>query len=425
MATKDLPCEGPAVEGISVLTGEYADRAMLAHAKRPDTFWVRPKDEAFLFQGETWVTVARLANSKSSCVIFRGHVITLLENGAKYTAKPFRLEDVFVSTNEPSSEQHQLYYNAEKKQLYRWTGEKWEAIVTPVTIKKAEEAPVPATKPAEALATPQVAKPEAIVPFFVENSKNTVCVNGQKYTAGMAFRDYNGILRQIHVAVPGTQMPHDIDETYVFTKPESLYSQVDWMGDSLSLGDVLFINNKIFRGVLPLSNTTLTQGATTLMTDTKPSIKSRAVSAIKSDAYEAAWRTAATQCVSRATDLALNAMKAKKMDKAQIRIARSFFESEYGRAAIAYSLGTGLAQLPTKSDRMDRLAKELRVMGVAAAFDSVLEAGMGMLTGLVKDVLVNVPEIEENALPAPEPRESFSVTTTNGTPVESVMGGRN
>lgn len=125
-------------------------------------------------------------------------------------------------------------------------------------------------------------------------------------------------------------------------------------------------------------------------------IMAKALGNVKQDAVEAAWRQGVEKVI-ESGHKHLVARATATMGSARGKLVASFLESSTGKHVLAYGLGVALeAAVPHIDDeRLERLAKELRVYG--------LEVVMGFFVtevqGFLKDALKHLPK-KTPALPA-------------------------
>lgn len=121
--------------------------------------------------------------------------------------------------------------------------------------------------------------------------------------------------------------------------------------------------------------------------------------AVVSETERAAWRSAAKQTAMGARDVLLSALKAPlKAYPWLAKKLKTMLESEYGEAALSYSLGLVL-ELSRSDARSLRLAKELRIEGEATALTEVLEPLRKLITEHMEQVL----KVADDAVTAAAP----------------------
>ena len=122
------------------------------------------------------------------------------------------------------------------------------------------------------------------------------------------------------------------------------------------------------------------------------------VEELKEEMTEAAYRVAATQATTVVQQGILLAWKDKGADENALRYLREFLESEIGRSLISVGLGHGLKLLPgdLKHDpRVLKLAKEMRVDGMATVANEVIGAAMQYVLPGITEAIKALPPAEE------------------------------
>lgn len=121
----------------------------------------------------------------------------------------------------------------------------------------------------------------------------------------------------------------------------------------------------------------------------------------KQDAKDAAWRVGATQTTNLTKKAILALLKKQGVNKAGINVMKDILESDVGDVVLALSAGYGLHYLPTIGDdpRAQRLAKELRIHGMAKAGNDAVEMLAGALLPEFNTVFESLPMIEEKKTP--------------------------
>jgi hypothetical protein len=122
------------------------------------------------------------------------------------------------------------------------------------------------------------------------------------------------------------------------------------------------------------------------------------VEELKEEMAEAAYRVVATQATTIVQQGILLAWKDKGADDTAIRYVREFLESEMGRALISVGVGHGLKLLPgdMKHDpRVLKLAKEMRVDGMATVTNEVIGAAMQYVLPGITEAIKTLPPAED------------------------------
>lgn len=136
-----------------------------------------------------------------------------------------------------------------------------------------------------------------------------------------------------------------------------------------------------------------------------PSTLERAKTALKSDAHDAAWRTAGSQMVKLTRDplVGLLSRHLGPDDESLRKKIAEFLSTEVGTALVAALLSTALSVVPSTSEVPQRLARELRVKAMSDMGDLTADVLMGPLRQVIALYLQGVPEVEESSMPALPP----------------------
>lgn len=137
----------------------------------------------------------------------------------------------------------------------------------------------------------------------------------------------------------------------------------------------------------------------------EPSTLERAKTALKSDAHDAAWRTAGSQMVKLTRDplVGLLSRHLGPDDESLRKKIAEFLSTEVGTALVAALLSTALSVVPSTSEVPQRLARELRVKAMSDMGDLTADVLMGPLRQVIALYLQGVPEVEESSRPALPP----------------------
>lgn len=118
---------------------------------------------------------------------------------------------------------------------------------------------------------------------------------------------------------------------------------------------------------------------------------------LKSNATEAAYRVGATQATKAVKTALINVMRNKGSNEGMILSLQNFLDSEFGEALIGLCLGLALQNLPhfNEDARVQKLAEEMRVGGMATAGNAVIGEAVGHLLPALSSVLESLPEVNE------------------------------
>jgi hypothetical protein len=124
---------------------------------------------------------------------------------------------------------------------------------------------------------------------------------------------------------------------------------------------------------------------------------------IKADSVDAGYRIASKQSTKAVKHAITNVMRNKGSKKSHVNAMADFLGSELGEAFISSGLGFALNFMPGMSDpRIQRLAKEFRVEGMASAGNLVADAATQYLLPAITETLASIPE-EKTQLQVEEP----------------------
>lgn len=138
---------------------------------------------------------------------------------------------------------------------------------------------------------------------------------------------------------------------------------------------------------------------------TKPSF----TEILKQNAADAGYRVAATQSTNIVKNAILTVMRNKGADDGAIAGFSKFLDTEFGAALISFALGSGLHYVPHFGDdpRVQRLAEEMRVNGMATAGNAVIGEAMAHVLPALTEVLQKLPAVENsNNVRVEEARDS-------------------
>lgn len=118
---------------------------------------------------------------------------------------------------------------------------------------------------------------------------------------------------------------------------------------------------------------------------------------LKSNAISAGYRMAGTQATSLVKQSLISVMRNKGVDGGQLDSFAKFLDTEFGSAIISGILGMGLHYVPhfNEDPRVQRLAEEMRVNGMAIAGNAVIGEVMQHLLPAVSDILQKLPALDE------------------------------
>lgn len=117
----------------------------------------------------------------------------------------------------------------------------------------------------------------------------------------------------------------------------------------------------------------------------------------KKDATDAAYRVAGNQMTKGVKTGIIALMKDKGVEGGKVEAIRELLETEVGNAAVATILGQLLTHIPQLQDdqRVQKLAEEFRVQGMATAGNLVLDTMFQYFLPVVKDAMADLPQLEE------------------------------
>lgn len=117
---------------------------------------------------------------------------------------------------------------------------------------------------------------------------------------------------------------------------------------------------------------------------------------MKTNAVSAGYRVAGTQLTTLVKNAVLTVMRNKGADGGAIQAFSSFLDTEFGNAMISFAIGSGLNYVPHFSDdpRVQRLAEEMSVAGMAIAGNAVIGEAMQHVLPAVSTILQNLPSAD-------------------------------
>ena len=120
---------------------------------------------------------------------------------------------------------------------------------------------------------------------------------------------------------------------------------------------------------------------------------------VKADAQNAAYRVAATQITSGTKGAILAIMEKQGQNSEKIQTVKEMLDTEFGSALVSMAVGMGLTYAPKISEdpRVQRLASEFRVNGIATATNTVMETAMEYFLPVIMNALSALPETTETA----------------------------
>lgn len=124
------------------------------------------------------------------------------------------------------------------------------------------------------------------------------------------------------------------------------------------------------------------------------------VDTMKNDFVDASYRTAASQTVEIVKKGLLKVIENQSKGsrkKANVSALRDFLDTSLGNSAISYVLGMAIDQIPgLKEDkRMQRLAKEFRINGMATAGNFVADKFIAQMMPALTGAMQNLPMVQE------------------------------
>src|ERR1700722_5549241 len=130
----------------------------------------------------------------------------------------------------------------------------------------------------------------------------------------------------------------------------------------------------------------------TNMSTGKCSVVSQALTVVKADGKDAAWRTAARQA-SRAIRAPLGALLGKKLPAGVGGLVLGQLDTDSGEALIALAVGHTMGYVPQFScdPKLMRLAKEMRVQGMSHFTDILADAVLAPLREQLVEVVKLIP----------------------------------
>ncbi len=226
--------------------------------------------------------------------------------------------------------------------------------------------------------------------------------NGTKewYMPGCTKRD-EAILSRID----GPAVVHKNGVEEYWLNGTSFYSRADWVravntvnNEDETIENVLSAEDpseEIFEAELakPLKKKTAKEEKK--MSTEKPSLTEM----MKSNFQDAAYRVAGTQATKAVKTAILTAMKNKGSDNGTLTAIAGFLDTEFGTALISAGLGVGLNYVPhlNEDPRVQRVAEELRIGGIAVAGNAIIGEAMAHILPAITDALKDLPALETPA----------------------------
>jgi len=117
---------------------------------------------------------------------------------------------------------------------------------------------------------------------------------------------------------------------------------------------------------------------------------------VKQDAIEAGYRIASRQMTKGIKAGIVSLMTDKGMDGGKIEAIKELLETQLGDAIVATLLGYSLTHIPQLQDdkRVQKLAEEFRVSGMANAGDMVIDTALQYLLPAINETMSLLPAIE-------------------------------
>lgn len=127
----------------------------------------------------------------------------------------------------------------------------------------------------------------------------------------------------------------------------------------------------------------------------KPMTKPSFTDTIKANAITAGYRVGATQMTSLVKNAVLAALQSKGTDDGALKSIKSMLDTELGDAFIAFAIGSGLIYVPKlgEDERVQRLAEEMRVNGMATAGNMLVGETLQHLFPAVMSIVNNLPAV--------------------------------
>lgn len=143
-----------------------------------------------------------------------------------------------------------------------------------------------------------------------------------------------------------------------------------------------------------VSEEVMNNSKTNLKTEVKKMNKQSFAEMMKANAISAGYRVAGTQLTTLVKNSILTVMKNKGADGGALQGMSAFLDTEFGAALISFVIGAGLNYVPHVSEdgRVQRLAEEMRVGGMAVAGNAIIGEAMNHVLPAVSQILANLPE---------------------------------
>ena len=140
------------------------------------------------------------------------------------------------------------------------------------------------------------------------------------------------------------------------------------------------------------------------LTDSEENVmneKAGFVNVVKSDAQEAAYRTAAKKGVRAFRAAILRVAKDKGADRKEVNAFRKAFESDLGEAVLSMALGYMLTYAPLPeaikgNKHFGKIVGELRIGGIQIGMDTILTEAMGYIGPVLDEIKSLLPEDNED-----------------------------
>ena len=114
---------------------------------------------------------------------------------------------------------------------------------------------------------------------------------------------------------------------------------------------------------------------------------------LKANAVSAGYRVAGTQLTATVKGAILTVMRNKGADGGAIQAFSAFLDTEFGAAMISFMIGSGLPYVPHfgEDPRVQRLATELQVGGMATAGNAIIGEAMQHVLPAITQILQSLP----------------------------------
>ncbi|MCZ2222511.1 MAG: hypothetical protein LC122_02660 [Chitinophagales bacterium] len=124
------------------------------------------------------------------------------------------------------------------------------------------------------------------------------------------------------------------------------------------------------------------------------SAMSKLISLAKSDAKEAAYKTAASQTIKLARNAILLGMQNKGADSTTVQTMKNFLATEFGIAFLSLSLGIGIEYIDkiNADERVKKLAQCFRINGMATVGNEIMSSVVEEVFSQINSVVTELPK---------------------------------